>query len=61
MLKLCIELTEVALFDKAMMKVRRRPMVTCSLWPEAKNQPLLGFTAEQTLHTLRSMGSAKQG
>lgn len=38
MLRLCIELMEVALFDKAMIKAGRRPMVTHSLWPEAKNR-----------------------
>lgn len=60
MLKLCIELMEVALFDKAMIKVGRRPMVTCCLLPETKNKPLLGFTAEQihVFHTSRNKGSA---
>lgn len=58
-LKLCIELMEITLFDKSMIKVGRRPMVTCSLRPEAKNKPLLGFTTEQILHTLRNKGSAK--
>lgn len=58
-LKLCIELMEIALFDKSVIKVGRRPMVTCSLRPEAKSKPLLGFTTEQILHTPRNKGSAK--
>lgn len=51
-LKFCIELTKVTLFDKATIKVGGRPMIVCSLCPAAKNKPPLGFTTKQILRTV---------
>lgn len=51
-LKFCIELMEVILFGKAMIKVGGRPMTACSLCPAAKNKAPLGFTTKQILHTV---------
>lgn len=51
-LKFCIELTKVTLFDKATIKTGGRPMTACSLCPAAQNKPPLGFAVKQILHTV---------